>query len=163
METPIPPSFTGDLVVRKQRFCIIVSRFNEFVGSRLLSAAIDVLVRHGCDPANITTIWVPGAWELPLTAAKAAEMGQFEAIICLGCIIRGETPHFDYVASEAAKGIAQVGLAKKLPVIFGVVTADNLEQAVQRAGAKAGNKGGDAALAAIEMSNLFDKLDGSKP
>jgi 6,7-dimethyl-8-ribityllumazine synthase len=163
METQLSPSFSGDLVVRKQRFAIIVSRFNEFVSSRLLAAAVDALERHGCDPANITVIWVPGAWELPLTAAKAAEMGQFEAIICLGCIIRGETPHFDYVAGEAAKGIAQVGLQTKLPIIFGVVTADNLEQAVHRAGAKAGNKGADAALAAIEMSNLFAKLDGSKP
>lgn len=163
METQLSPSFTGDLVVRKQRFAIIVSRFNEFVSSRLLAAAVDALERHGCDGANITVIWVPGAWELPLAAAKAAEMGQFEAIICLGCIIRGETPHFDYVAGEAAKGIAQVGLASKLPVVFGVVTADNLEQAVHRAGAKAGNKGADAALAAIEMSNLFVKLDGSKP
>lgn len=163
METPVSPSFTGDLVVRKQRFAIIVSRFNEFVSSRLLSAAIDTLERHGCDPANITVIWVPGSWELPLTAAKAAAMGQFEAIICLGCIIRGDTPHFDYVAAEAAKGIAQVSLQAKLPVAFGVLTADNLEQAIQRAGAKAGNKGADAAMVAIEMSNLFDKMDASKP
>ena len=106
MESPLSPSFVGDLVVRKQRFAIIVSRFNEFVSSRLLSAAIDTLERHGCNAANITVIWVPGSWELPLTAAKAAETGQFEAIICLGCIIRGDTPHFDYVAAEAAKGIA---------------------------------------------------------
>lgn len=163
MDSPVLTSFSGDLVVRKQRFAIVVSRFNEFVGSRLLSAAIDALHRHGCDQANITVIWVPGAWELPLAAARAAEMGQFEAIICLGCVIRGETPHFDYVAGEAAKGIAQVGLQAKLPVIFGVLTADSLEQAIQRAGAKAGNKGADAALAAIEMSNLFAKLSGGKP
>lgn len=162
MENPASPSFTGDLVVRKQRFAIIVSRFNEFVSSRLLSAAIDTLQRHGCDPANITVIWVPGSWELPLTAAKTAEMGQFEAIICLGCIIRGDTPHFDYVAAEAAKGIAQVGLQAKLPIAFGVLTADNLEQAVQRAGAKAGNKGADAAMVAIEMSNLFEKMNAAK-
>lgn len=159
MENPLPPSFVGDLIVRKQRFAIIVSRFNEFVGSRLLSAAIDTLERHGCDSANITTIWVPGAWELPITAAKAAASNQYEAIICLGCVIRGETPHFDYVAGEAAKGIAQVSLQTQLPVIFGVLTADTLEQAVQRAGAKAGNKGADAALSAIEMTNLFAKLD----
>jgi len=162
MESPVSPSFTGDLVVRQQRFAIIVSRFNEFVSSRLLAAAIDTLGRHGCDQANITVMWVPGAWELPITAAKAAEIGQFEAIICLGCVIRGETPHFDYVAGEAAKGIAQVSLKTGLPIIFGVVTADSLEQAIQRAGAKAGNKGADAALAAIEMTNLFAKLDGSK-
>ena len=162
MESPLSPSFVGDLVVRKQRFAIIVSRFNEFIGSRLLSAAIDTLERHGCDRTNIAVIWVPGAWELPLTAAKVIDTGQFEAIICLGCVIRGETPHFDYVAGEAAKGIAQVSLQSKLPVIFGVLTADTLEQAIQRAGAKAGNKGADAALAAIEMSNLFAKLDGAK-
>lgn len=162
MEKPQSPNFVGDLIVRKQRFAIIVSRFNEFVGSRLLSAAIDTLERHGCEQANITTIWVPGAWELPLTAAKAAATGQFEAIICLGCVIRGETPHFDFVASEAAKGIAQAGMQSQLPVIFGVLTADTLEQAVQRAGAKAGNKGADAALSAIEMANLFAKLD-AKP
>lgn len=159
METP---NFVGDLVVRKQRFAIIVSRFNEFVSSRLLAAAIDTLERHGCDRGHITTIWVPGSWELPLTAAKAAETGKFEAIICLGCVIRGDTPHFDYVAAEAAKGIAQVGLQARLPVVFGVLTTDTLEQAVQRAGAKAGNKGADAALVAIEMSNLFAKLDGAK-
>ena len=158
METSVS-SMTGDLVVHQQRFAIIVSRFNEFIGSRLLAAAIDTLERHGCNAANITVIWVPGAWELPLTAAKVAESRQFEAIICLGCIIRGETPHFDYVAGEAAKGIAQVSLASKLPVVFGVLTADSLEQAVQRAGAKAGNKGADAALVAIEMSNLLTKLD----
>jgi 6,7-dimethyl-8-ribityllumazine synthase len=162
MDTSLSPSFSGDLVVRKQRFAIIVSRFNEFVSSRLLSGSIDTLQRHGCDPASITVVWVPGAWELPLTAARIAETGRFEAIICLGCVIRGETPHFDYVAGEAAKGIAQVSLQSKLPVIFGVLTAETLEQAVHRAGAKAGNKGADAALAAIEMSNLFAKLDGSK-
>ncbi|MCL2330380.1 MAG: 6,7-dimethyl-8-ribityllumazine synthase [Phycisphaerae bacterium] len=158
METSVS-SMTGDLVVHQQRFAILVSRFNEFIGSRLLAAAIDTLERHGCNAANITVIWVPGAWELPLTAAKVAESRQFEAIICLGCVIRGETPHFDYVAGEAAKGIAQVSLASKLPVVFGVLTADTLEQAVQRAGAKAGNKGADAALVAIEMSNLLAKLD----
>lgn len=162
MESPLTPNFVGDLVVHKQRFAIIVSRFNEFVSSRLLSAAIDTLERHGCDRANITVIWVPGSWELPLTAAKAAETRQFEAIICLGCVIRGDTPHFDYVAAEAAKGIAQVGLQSKLPIAFGVLTTDTLEQAVQRAGAKAGNKGADAALVAIEMSNLFAKLDHAK-
>ncbi|MBI4578390.1 MAG: 6,7-dimethyl-8-ribityllumazine synthase [Planctomycetes bacterium] len=162
MDSSLTPGFVGDLVVRKQRFAIIVSRFNEFVSSRLLGAAIDTLERHGCDRANITVIWVPGAWELPLTAAKVAATHQFEAIICLGCVIRGDTPHFDYVAGEAAKGIAQVGLQAKLPVIFGLLTADTLEQAIQRAGAKAGNRGADAALAAIEMSNLFAKLDGGK-
>lgn len=155
-------TFTGDLVVGKQRFAIVVSRFNEFVSSRLLSASIDTLERHGCDSANITVIWVPGAWELPLAASKAAATRQFEAIICLGCVIRGETPHFDYVAGEAAKGIAQVSLQTGLPIVFGVLTADSLEQAINRAGAKAGNKGADAALSAIEMTNLLSKLEGSK-
>ena len=153
------PTITGELVVRKQRFAIVVSRFNEFVGSRLVDGAIDTLERHGCDRKNITIVWVPGAWELPVTARKLAALGRFEAIICLGCVIRGETPHFDYVASEAAKGIAHVGLDAGLPVVFGVLTADTLEQAIQRAGAKAGNKGADAALTAIEMANLFSKLD----
>lgn len=157
------PSFVGDLVVNKQQFAIIVGRFNEFVSSRLLAAAIDALTRHGCDEANITVIWVPGSWELPLAAAKAAETGKYDAIICLGCVIRGDTPHFDYVAGEAAKGIAQVSLQTKVPIAFGVLTTETLDQAVQRAGAKAGNKGADAALVAIEMSNLFAKLDAGKP
>jgi 6,7-dimethyl-8-ribityllumazine synthase len=153
------PEITGDLVVRDQQFAIVVSRFNEFVGSRLLAAALDALERHGCQRERITTVWVPGAWELPLVAGKLAESRRYQAIICLGCVIRGETPHFDYVAAETSKGIAHVGLMHKLPVIFGVLTADNLEQAIQRAGAKAGNKGADAALTAIEMSNLLTALD----
>ena len=155
-----PQNINGDLTVGKQRFAIIVSRFNEFVSSRLLDGAIDALQRHGCKPSNITVIRVPGAWELPLTAKKAASTGQYDAVICLGCVIRGETPHFDYVAAEAAKGIAQAGLATDLPIVFGVLTADTLEQAINRAGAKAGNKGADAAMTAIEMVNLYAKLDG---
>ena len=152
-------TITGELTVRKQRFVIVVSRFNEFVSSRLLAGATDALQRHGCKPANITVIWVPGAWELPLAARKAASTGQFDAVICLGCVIRGETPHFDYIASEAAKGIAQVGVTADLPVVFGVLTADTLEQAINRAGAKSGNKGADAAMTAIEMANLYANLD----
>jgi 6,7-dimethyl-8-ribityllumazine synthase len=151
-------TITGDLVVQKQKFALVVSRFNEFISSRLLDSAIDTLERHGCDRANITIIWVPGSWELPLTAKKTATSGQFEAVICLGCILRGDTPHFDYVAAEAAKGIAHAGLESNLPVIFGVLTADTLDQAIQRAGAKSGNKGADAALTAIEMVNLYGKL-----
>ena len=157
MSDPIP-TITGELIVRKQRFAIIVSRFNEFISSRLLSAAIDTLERHGCLRKDITVIWVPGSWELPLTAKKAASSGQYHAVICLGCVIRGETPHFDYIASEAAKGIAQVGLETGLPVVFGVLTTDTLEQAIDRAGAKSGNKGADAAQIAIEMANIFAKL-----
>ncbi|HSW47208.1 MAG TPA: 6,7-dimethyl-8-ribityllumazine synthase [Phycisphaerae bacterium] len=149
----------GDLVVKKQRFAIVISRFNEFVGSRLLDAAVDTLQRHGCAADNITAIWVPGAWELPATTRKVALSNRFDAVICLGCVIRGETPHFDYIANEAAKGIAQIGLEAGVPVVFGVLTADTLEQAINRAGAKAGNKGADAAMTAIEMVNLFTQLD----
>ncbi len=151
---------SGDLVVRKQRFAIVASRFNEFITSRLLSAAIDTLERHGCPRENITTVWVPGAWEIPLTAKKAAMTGRFDAVICLGCVMRGDTPHFEYVAGEAAKGIAQAGMETNVPIVFGVLTTDTLEQAIERAGAKAGNKGADAAMTAIEMTNLFAKLDG---
>lgn len=160
---PIMPDSTriisGDLIVRGQRFALIVSRFNEFISSRLLEAAVDALVRHGCPPGNVTVVWVPGAWELPLAARRAARSGRFDAVICLGCVIRGETPHFDYVAGEAAKGIAQAGLEADLPVVFGVLTTHTLEEAVNRAGAKAGNKGADAALAAIEMVNVLARLN----
>jgi 6,7-dimethyl-8-ribityllumazine synthase len=156
------PTITGDLVVRKMRFALIVSRFNEFIGSRLLAGAIDALERHGCDQKDITVIWVPGAWELPLTAKRTASSGQFDAVICLGCLLRGDTPHFDFIANQAAKGIAQAAMETNLPVVFGVLTADTLEQAIDRAGAKAGNKGADAALAAIEMANLYTKLDKQK-
>jgi 6,7-dimethyl-8-ribityllumazine synthase len=149
----------GDLVVKKQRFALVISRFNEFVSSRLLDAAVDTLQRHGCATGNITAVWVPGAWELPATTRKVALSGRFDAVICLGCILRGETPHFDYIANEAAKGIAQIGLEAGVPVVFGVLTADTLEQAINRAGAKGGNKGADAALTAIEMVNLFAQLD----
>lgn len=152
-------TISGDLVVLKQhRFALVVSRFNEFITSRLLAAAVDALERHGCPGGNITTIWVPGAWELALTARKAASTGRFEAVICLGCILRGDTPHFDYVAGETAKGVAMVSMETNLPVIYGVLTADTLEQAIHRAGAKAGNRGADAAMTAIEMVNLFNKL-----
>lgn len=151
-------SVRGQLVVDKQRFALIVSRFNEFISSRLLDAAVDCLHRHGCPMGHMTAIWVPGAWELAATAGKVARTGTYDAVICLGCVIRGETPHFDYVAAEAAKGIAHVGLDAPIPVTFGVLTADTLEQAINRAGAKAGNKGADAALTAIEMVNLYSQL-----
>jgi len=155
-------TITGELIVQNQRFAIIISRFNEFISTRLLNAAVDELERHGCKKTNITVIWVPGAWELPIAAKKAASAGQFDAVICLGCVIRGDTPHFDYIASEAAKGIAHVGMDASLPVIFGVLTTDTLDQAINRAGAKSGNKGADAARAAIEMVNLFDQLGNNK-
>lgn len=153
-------TITGDLTVTKQRFAIIVSRFNEFVSSRLLAGAMDAIERHGGKPDNVTVVWVPGAWEVPLAARRVVGTGDFDAVICLGCVIRGDTPHFDYIAAEAAKGIAQVGLSADVPVIFGVLTTDTLEQAIDRAGAKAGNKGADAAMTAIEMTNLYANLGG---
>jgi len=158
-----PTVISGDLVVRGQKFAILVSRFNEFISSRLLDAAIDALQRQGCPPANITVGWVPGSWELPLAARRAAGSRRFDAVICLGCVIRGETPHFDYVAGESAKGIAQVSLDTDTPIAFGVLTTNTLDEAVNRAGAKAGNKGADAALTAIEMVNLLAKLNPQKP
>jgi len=157
-----PTVITGDLVVRGQKFAILVSRFNEFISSRLLNAALDALQRHGCPPGNITIMWVPGAWELPLVARRAAASRRFDGVICLGCVIRGDTPHFDYVAGESAKGIAQVSLETDVPIAFGVLTTNTLDEAVNRAGAKAGNKGADAAITAIEMVNLLASLDAKK-
>lgn len=150
----------GHLDASGLRFAIVVSRFNEFITSKLLSGAIDALSRHGCDEETITTAHVPGSFELPFAAKRLADSGQFDAVICLGCVIRGQTPHFEYVAGEAAKGIAQVGLSTGVPTAFGVITADTLEQAVERAGAKAGNKGVDAATSAIEMANLLKQMPG---
>jgi 6,7-dimethyl-8-ribityllumazine synthase len=137
------------------RFAMVVGRFNEFITSRLVSGAVDELVRHGGEPDNLTQVWVPGSWEIPLTAQKLAASGRYAAVICLGCVIRGQTPHFEYVAAEVAKGIAQASLTTGVPVTFGVITAESLDQAVDRAGAKTGNKGADAARAAIEMANLL--------
>ena len=154
----MPREIQGKLTVEGQRFGLVVSRFNEFITSKLLSGAIDALTRHGCNDDDITSVRVPGAFDLPLVAKKLAESGQYDAIICLGCVIRGQTPHFDYVAGEAAKGIAQVALSTGVPVTFGVITADTLEQAVERAGAKAGNRGADAALSAIELANVVTQL-----
>ena len=137
------------------RFALVVARFNEFITSRLVSGALDELTRHGANPDNLTQVWVPGSWEIPLAAQRMAASGHYAAVICLGCVIRGQTPHFDFVAGEVAKGIAQVSLSTGVPVTFGVITADSLEQAIDRAGAKTGNKGADAARAAIEMANLL--------
>ena len=139
-------------------FALVASRFNEFITSRLLSGAIDALERHGADQKNITQVWVPGSWEIPLAARKLAASGKYAAVVCLGCVIRGQTPHFEYVAAEVAKGIAHVSLETGVPVTFGIITADSLEQAVDRAGTKSGNKGADAALAAVEMANLLPQL-----
>ena len=151
---------TGDLIARKQRFALVVSRFNDFITTKLLSAAVDTLQRHGCEPTNITEVWVPGSWELPLATRRLADTGQFDAIIALGCVIRGGTPHFDFICNEAAKGLAQVGLESGTPVAFGVLTTNTIEEAVERAGTKGGNKGRDAALTAIEMTNVLSQIGG---
>jgi 6,7-dimethyl-8-ribityllumazine synthase len=157
----MPRVLEGNLIVKDQRFAVVCSRFNEFVTSRLLTGAIDALLRHGCKDANITQVWVPGTFEIPLTAQKLAATGQYDAVICLGCLIRGQTPHFEYIAAEVTKGIAQVSLEAGLPVTFGVITADSLEQAIERAGTKSGNKGADAAAAAIELCNLYAGISGT--
>lgn len=145
----------GKLLADGMKFGIIASRFNEFITNKLLSGALDTLIRHGASDDDITIAWVPGTFEIPITAMKMAQSGKYDAIICLGAVIRGSTPHFDYVASEASKGIAQVGLSTGVPTIFGVLTTENIEQAIERAGTKVGNKGSDAAVSAIEMINLF--------
>lgn len=150
----MPKVIEGDLVSSGQSFAIVVSRFNEFITSKLLGACIDTLRRHGVEDDDIEVIWCPGAYEIPFIAKKVAESSRHDAVICLGAVIRGATPHFDLVAGECAKGVASAGLETGVPVIFGVVTTDTIEQAVERAGTKAGNKGADAATAAIEMANL---------
>ncbi len=144
----------GTLSAEGLQFAIVVSRFNSLVTQRLLDGALDALVRHGAQKDKVQIVWVPGSFEIPLIAKRLAERGSFDAIICLGCIIRGDTPHFEFVAAQSARGILQVGLDTGVPTIFGVVTADTLDQALDRAGGKAGNRGFDAALAAIEMANL---------
>ncbi len=148
-------TYEGQLVAGSEKFCIIISRFNDFIGSKLLSGAIDELKRHGVSEDNIDVVKVPGAFEIPLTSLKFAKSGKYNAIITLGAIIKGSTPHFDFVSAELSKGIAQVSLQTEIPVIFGVLTTDNIEQAIERAGTKAGNKGSDAAKSAIEMVNLL--------
>lgn len=150
----------GDMIVRGARFGIVLSRFNSFIGERLLEGAVDALVRHGAERSNIDVARVPGAFEIPLALRQMAELKKFDGLIALGCVIRGETPHFEYVAGEATRGITQVGQQFNVPVGFGLLTVDTIEQAIQRAGAKAGNKGVDAALAVIEMVNLLKKLRG---
>lgn len=155
----MPKTIEGHLSAEGCRFSIVISRFNSFISSRLLAGALDALTRHGANMSQVEVIWVPGAFEIPLAAQKVADPERTDAVICLGAIIRGETPHFDYVAAENAKGIAQVGLKSGLPVVYGVITADTTEQAIERAGTKAGNKGYDAAVSAIEMVNLLDNLE----
>lgn len=145
----------GKLISENQRFGIVVGRFNEFVGSKLLAGALDALKRHGASEEHIDIAWVPGAFEIPLIAKKMAKSNNYDAVICLGAVIRGATPHFDYVSSEVTKGVALATLETEIPVIFGVLTVDSIEQAIERAGTKAGNKGYDAAVTAIEMANLL--------
>lgn len=145
----------GNLVAEGLKIGIVVGRFNEFIVSKLLGGALDALKRHGVDEENIEVAWVPGAFELPLVAKKMVNTDKYDAVICLGAVIKGSTPHFDYVCSEASKGIAAVSLQTEKPVIFGVLTTDTIEQAIERAGTKAGNKGYDAAVTAIEMANLL--------
>ena len=148
----------GQLTARGLKVAMVVARFNEFITSKLLGGAVDCLVRHEANEDDITVAWVPGAFEIPLAAKKLAESGKYDAVICLGAVIRGATPHFDYVCAEASKGIAQVSLQTGVPVAFGVLTTENIQQAVERAGTKAGNKGVDAAMAAMEMVNLLKQL-----
>ena len=149
-------TYEGLLTVSDEKFCIVISRFNEFIGGKLLSGAVDELKRHGVDEANIDVVWCPGAFEIPLVAKKCAKTGNYSAIITLGAVIKGSTSHYDYVCAEASKGVASVSLETGVPVIFGVLTTDNIEQAIERAGTKAGNKGSDAAKSAIEMANLMN-------
>jgi 6,7-dimethyl-8-ribityllumazine synthase len=148
----------GKLDANGLKFGIVIARFNEFIGGKLLSGCLDGLKRHGADDENIDVIWSPGAFEIPILAKRMASSKKYDAVICLGAVIRGATPHFDYVAAEVSKGVAHVGLETGFPVIFGVLTTDSIEQAIERAGTKSGNKGFDAALAAIEMANLMKEL-----
>ena len=154
----MPRVIEGQLSAAGLRFAIIVSRFNSFITDRLLAGATDALTRTGADPDAIDIVKVPGSWEVPMVAGELARQKRYDAVICLSAVIRGETPHFDYVASEAAKGIAQVASQTGVPVAFGVLTTNTLEQAIDRAGAKGGNKGFDAAMTAVEMANLLRKL-----
>ena len=151
--------FEGNLVGEGLRFAIVVARFNEFITSRLLAGAMDALIRHGVQEQDIDVAWVPGSFEIPVVAKRLARSARYDAVLCLGAVIRGATPHFDYVAAEAAKGIAAAALETEVPVIFGVLTTDTIEQAIERAGTKAGNKGYDAALTAIEMANLLRAIE----
>ncbi|MCL6631160.1 MAG: 6,7-dimethyl-8-ribityllumazine synthase [Alicyclobacillus herbarius] len=151
-------TFEGHLTGQGLKFAVVISRFNEFITQRLLGGAIDAWKRHGVDESNIDVAWVPGAFEIPFIAKQLAQSGRYDAVVALGAVIRGATPHFDYVAGEVAKGVAQVSLQSNCPVIFGVLTTDTIEQAIERAGTKAGNKGWDAAMSAIEMANLTRSL-----
>ncbi|MDI6779957.1 MAG: 6,7-dimethyl-8-ribityllumazine synthase [Bacteroidota bacterium] len=155
-------TLNGKLSAKDLKFGIVVSRFNDFITKRLLDGAMDCLERHDADVDNLTIAFCPGAFEIPQVAQKMVNFGNFDAIICIGCVIRGETPHFDYIAAEVTKGVAQIGLSSEIPLTLGVLTADSLDQAIERAGAKSGNKGWDAALGAIEMANLYKSISKKK-
>lgn len=155
----MPKIIEGKITAEGFRFAIIVSRFNDFISSKLVEGAMDALVRHGADEEQISLVKVPGAFEIPIAAKRLADTGKYDAIVCLGAVIRGATPHFDYVAAEVSKGIAVIALETGIPVTFGVLTTENLEQAIERAGSKSGNKGWDAALAAMEMVSLFKAME----
>jgi len=148
----------GQLIAKNLKFGIIASRFNDFITKKLLEGALDTLIRHGAKENEIEVLWTPGAFEMPMVAAQLAKSKKYDALICLGTVIRGSTPHFEYVANEVAKGVAQVSLQTGIPAIFGVITSDTIEQAIERAGTKDGNKGSDAALSAIEMANLLKSI-----
>jgi 6,7-dimethyl-8-ribityllumazine synthase len=154
----MPKTVEGKIVAKGMRFGVIASRFNDFICGRLIEGALDALVRAGADEKDIQVYKVPGAFELPLAAKKVAKSGRYDAVICLGAVIRGATPHFEYISAEVTKGIAMVGLETEVPVAFGVLTTDTIEQAIERAGSKSGNKGWDAAMTAIEMVDLFRKI-----
>jgi len=154
----MPKIIKGKLDAKGKSFGIVISRFNEFVSQKLLDGALDCLFRHNAEEDKITIAWTPGAFEIPYIASKMADSKKYDVVICLGAVIKGETPHYDYIAKEVAKGIAEISLRTKIPVIFGVITTDNLEQAIERAGTKAGNKGWDAALSAMEMVDLLEKI-----
>jgi 6,7-dimethyl-8-ribityllumazine synthase len=154
--------FEGQLIDREFAFAIVVSRWNELITSKLLGGAQDALRRHGVDEGRVDVAWAPGSFEIPIVAQRLARTGRYHAVICLGAVIRGATPHFDYVANEVSKGVAQVGLQTGVPVIFGVLTTDSIEQAIERAGTKAGNKGFEAAVTAIEMASLLRAVDAER-
>lgn len=153
-------TYEGKLISTGKKYGIVVGRFNEFIGGKLLSGALDALKRHGASEEDIEIAWVPGAFEIPLIAQKMVEQNKYDAVICLGAVIKGATPHFDYVSNEVTKGVSSVSLESGVPVIFGVLTTDSIEQAIERAGTKVGNKGFDAAVTAIEMVNLVSELEG---